>query len=301
MMNLHNLIMLEENVKIGIFKIIKKEGGGIYINVDFDAIQNFIEKGIGIVFVFLIMYFGIKIGNKIIDKFVQRQIHSKINFSMNEQKALTIGAMLKSALKYGVYIIGGILIVMKFVGKVDAAVLGAVGFAVSIGAQSLVKDLINGFFILFEDQFGVGDHVTIGVYTGIVESIGIRTTSIRDFTGDLHVLTNGSILTVTNHSRGSIRFLVDVEIAYEENTEDAISLINRVCNKFKEQYAEDLDGEMEVLGVNSLNASGVTIRIIGRSKPLMQWKMERELRLKIKNALDEEGIEIPYPKTKLVK
>ena len=82
--------------------------------------------------------------------------------------------------------------------------------AIGIGAQSLVKDLINGFFILFEDQYGIGDHVTIGQFEGIVESLGIRTTVLRDFTGDLHLIPKGTVLEVTNHSRGDIRFIVDV-------------------------------------------------------------------------------------------
>ena len=185
--------------------------------------------------------------------------------------------------------------------QIPVAVASAGGFAIGFGAQSLVKDLINGFFILFEDQYGVGDHITIGEYTGIVESIGIRTTIIRDFTGDLHLLPNGSVLEVTNHSRGDIRFIVDVEIAYEENINETIELIKRVSTEFESKHADKLRGEINVLGVLSLNASGVTIRTIGRAVPLSQWEMERELRKDIKVALDEAGIEIPYPKTTIVK
>lgn len=275
--------------------------GSLKLMIKWEEVENFIGKGIRIISILIIMYLTIKIGNKVIDKFIKRQIKSKLSFSMNEQKAITIGAVLKSALKYGVYLTGVAIIVANVFSGVSAAVLGAGGFAIGIGAQSLVKDLINGFFILFEDQYGVGDHISVGQYTGIVENIGIRTTVLRDFTGDLHVITNGSILEVTNHSRGDIRFIVDVEIAYEENIEAAISLITNVCNKFKVNNKEEIRGDIEVLGVTSLNASGVNIRVIGRAKPLSQWKMERELRKNIKEALDEEGIEIPYPKTQIIK
>ena len=175
------------------------------------------------------------------------------------------------------------------------------GFAIGIGAQSLVKDIINGFFILFEDQYGIGDHVTIGKFQGIVESIGIRTTNLRDFTGDLHLIPNGSVLEVTNHSRGNIRFIVDVEIAYEENIDETIELIKKVNKKFQEKHADKIRGDIKVLGVNSLNSSGVTIRVIGMAVPLSQWEMERELRKEIKIELDNVGIEIPYPKTKIIK
>lgn len=263
-------------------------------------IDSIIEKIISIIFISIIMYFSIKIGNKIIQKFVDKQVASKMSFSLEPQKAITIGEVLKSILKYTVYIVGIGSMLYDVLAKIPVAVVSAGGFAIGLGAQSLVKDLINGFFILFEDQYGVGDHVTIQEFTGIVESIGIRTTVLRDFTGDLHLIPNGAILEVTNHSRGDIRFIVDVEIAYEENIDEAISVIKKVNSVFEEKHKEKLRGEIEVLGVFSLNASGVTIRVIGRAVPLSQWEMERELRKDIKEALDKAGIEIPYPVTKVI-
>ena len=263
-------------------------------------IDIIIEKIISIIFISIIMYFSIKIGNKIIQKFVDKQVASKMSFSLEPQKAITIGEVLKSILKYTVYIVGIGSMLYDVLAKIPVAVVSAGGFAIGLGAQSLVKDLINGFFILFEDQYGVGDHVTIEEFTGIVESIGIRTTVLRDFTGDLHLIPNGAILEVTNHSRGDIRFIVDVEIAYEENIDEAISVIKKVNSVFEEKHKEKLRGEIEVLGVFSLNASGVTIRVIGRAVPLSQWEMERELRKDIKEALDKAGIEIPYPVTKVI-
>ena len=263
-------------------------------------IDSIIEKIISIIFISIIMYFSIKIGNKIIQKFVDKQVASKMSFSLEPQKAITIGEVLKSILKYTVYIVGIGSMLYDVLAKIPVAVVSAGGFAIGLGAQSLVKDLINGFFILFEDQYGVGDHVTIEEFTGIVESIGIRTTVLRDFTGDLHLIPNGAILEVTNHSRGDIRFIVDVEIAYEENIDEAISVIKKVNSVFEEKHKEKLRGEIEVLGVFSLNASGVTIRVIGRAVPLSQWEMERELRKDIKEALDKAGIEITYPVTKVI-
>ena len=139
------------------------------------TMEFILNKGIRLILLIVAMYLAIKIGDKLIDKFVKNQIESKLSFSMNRQKAITVGAILKSSLKYAVYISGAAIIIGSTF-KVSAAVLSAVGFVVGIGAQSLVKDLINGFFILFEDQYGVGDYVTIGVYSGIVENIGIRST-----------------------------------------------------------------------------------------------------------------------------
>lgn len=263
-------------------------------------LEAIVEKIISIIFISIIMYFSIKVGNNLIKKFVDRQVASKASFSLQPQKALTIGEVLKSVLKYTVYIIGIGSMLYDILAKIPVALVSAGGFAIGLGAQSLVKDIINGFFILFEDQYGVGDHVTIGQYSGIVESIGIRTTILRDFTGDLHLVPNGSVLEVTNHSRGDIRFIVDVEIAYEENVDSAIEVIKKTNELFEEKHKSKLRGEIEVLGVISLNASGITIRIIGRAEPLSQWEMERELRKDIKLALDREGIEIPYPKTQII-
>ena len=266
-------------------------------SIDLDAI---VQKIISIIFISIIMYFSIRIGNKLIKKFVDRQVASKTSFSLEPQKALTIGEVLKSVLKYTVYIIGIGSMLYDILAKIPVALASAGGFAIGLGAQSLVKDLINGFFVLFEDQYGVGDHVTIGQFSGIVESIGIRTTVLRDFTGDLHLIPNGSVLEVTNHSRGDIRFIVDVQIAYEENIDAAIEVIKKTSTLFEEKHQDKLRSEIDVLGVLSLNASGVTIRVFGRSEPLSQWEMERELRKDIKIALDEAGIEIPYPKTAII-
>lgn len=266
-------------------------------SIDLDDI---VQKIISIIFISIIMYFSIRIGNKLIKKFVDRQVASKTSFSLEPQKALTIGEVLKSVLKYTVYIIGIGAMLYDILAKIPVALASAGGFAIGLGAQSLVKDLINGFFVLFEDQYGVGDHVTIGQFSGIVESIGIRTTVLRDFTGDLHLIPNGSVLEVTNHSRGDIRFIVDVQIAYEENIDAAIEVIKKTSTLFEEKHQDKLRSEIDVLGVLSLNASGVTIRVVGRAEPLSQWEMERELRKDIKIALDEAGIEIPYPKTAII-
>lgn len=285
-----------------LFKVSLGDGSldiGKGISIDMSDIENIVNKGIRIVIIILLMYITIKIGNRLINKFVKKQIESNARFSMDNQKAKTIGEVLKSVLKYMTYFIGAALILSDAFNGISVAMASVGGFALGFGAQSLVKDIINGFFILFEDQYGVGDHVTIGTFSGIVETIGIRTTVIRDFSGDVHLIPNGTINQVTNHSRGNIRFIVDVDISYEEDIDNAINVITSVCNKYKNEN-ENIVEPIEVLGVNSLNASSVTIRIIGKTKPLKQWEAERELRKRVKKVLDEEGIEIPYPKTQLV-
>lgn len=262
-------------------------------------IEILVNKAFMVVFTIILMYISVKLGNYLIKKFVDRQIKSNAMLSLDTQRAKTLGEVLKSVLKYSVYFLGIASILSNLFNGMSFTFASIGGVAVGFGAQSLVKDLINGFFILFEDQFGVGDYITIGQFSGIVESIGIRTIVIKDFSGDVHSIPNGSIVQVTNHSRDNIRFIVDVDIAYEENIDNAINVIKKACEKFEEEN-EDIREPIQVLGVNALNASSVTIRVIGKAKPLKQWGMERELRKLIKTKLDEDGIEIPYPKTQLI-
>lgn len=259
-----------------------------------DILNAFIERFLRIIIIVIGMYIVIKVGNKLIEKFVDKQVKSKLRFTLDNQKAITIGEVLKSVLRYLVYFLGITLMFSDIFSKIPVAIASVGGVAIGFGAQSLVKDLINGLFILFEDQYGVGDHITVGQFTGIVESIGIRTTIIRDFTGDLHLIPNGNVLEVTNHSRGDIRFVVDVKIAYEENVDRAIEIIKETNKSFQEKHSEEIRGDIEVQGIISLNATGVTIRVVGRAKPLSQWTMERELRKEIRETLDREGIEVPH-------
>lgn len=280
------------NTEVGSFDIGK-------FSVSMEHIDKIIGKFIHIAIIIIVMFLIIKVGNTLINKFVKRQIKSDTRFSLDDKKAVTLGAVMKSALKYTTYFIGGFSIISVFT-NVSFGIAGVGGAAViGLGAKDLVNDVINGFFILFENQYAVGDHVTIGEFSGIVESIGIRSTSIRDFNGAIHIMRNGTISEVTNFSRGNIRFTVDMEIPYEDDIDKAIDIIKRVSEKFEEEN-NDIMEPIEVFGVSSLNPSGITIRVYGRSKSLMQYKMEAKLRKVLKEELEKEGIYAPYPKTELI-
>lgn len=285
---MNSLIIVNEGFKIG----------SIQIKPEF--VDRVLQVSFKFIFVLFLIFISIKIGNIIIKKFVENQTKDKgLKFAMSPQKAKTIGEVLKSVLKYSVYFIGVAILLEELFGGISLTFASMGGFAIGFGAQSLVQDLINGFFILFEDQYGVGDYVTIGKFEGIIETIGIRTTILKDFTGDLHLIPNGSIKEVTNHSRNNIRFIVDVEIAYEEDIDHAIEVISETCKEFEAKY-EEVPQPIDIWGVNSLGNSGVTIRVVGFSIPMHQWSMERKLRKAIKEAMDRENIEIPYNKTEFI-
>lgn len=269
--------------------------------INLDALDQYIYKFFWSVVVLIIVLFTIKLGNKIINKIVEKQIAANSKFSMDEKRANTLGSLLKSILRYSVYALGIVTIVGIFAGgSIQLTILSSIGgVAIGLGAQGFIKDLINGIFILFEDQYAVGDYVTIDKYKGIVETIGLRSTVLRDFSGDHHIIPNGLVTTVTNHTKGNVQIKVEIEIAYEESIDHSIEVIKRVCDKFAE-YNSDVVTKPRVIGVTAFGPSGMTIKVLGDVKPMTQWAAEAELRKMIKEELDKEGIEIPYNKLKIV-
>lgn len=276
-----------------------KEAKTTLSSIGSDDIGNLALKIIGIVVIIILMLLAIKIGNKIIDKIVQNQTNKNNKFSIDDKKAITIGILLRSILKYSVYAMGIVAMIGVIVGKtVPLAFASVGGVAIGFGAQSFVKDIINGIFILFENQYAVGDYITIDKYSGIVESIELRTTTLREFSGAYHIIPNGLISVVSNHSKGNMQIKVEVSIAYEESIDNAISIIKNACEKFSTY--ENVTKTPSVVGVTSLGASGMTIKVLGEARSMSQWTVEAELRQLIKEELDKAGIEIPYNKVQIL-
>ena len=269
------------------------------ITISAETIASVIFKIIMIVIIFILMMIAIRIANKFIDRMVKNQIESNHKFSMDEKKAKTIGILLNSLVKYSVYFLGITSMLSIVFGAISWAFASVGGVAVGLGAQSFIKDMINGIFILFEEQYSVGDYVTIDNSKGIVKAIGLRTTELRDFNGDIYIIPNGSIQVIVNHSKGDMRVLVDIGIAYEADIELAISVINEVCSQYNQENP-NITTPIEVLGVTALNDSNVNIRVIGETKPMKQWEAERELMKRIKLEFDKRGIEIPYNKVQVI-
>jgi len=178
---------------------------------------------------------------------------------------------------------------------------GIAGIAVGFGAQYLIRDLIAGVFILLENQYRVGDVARIADIAGLVEDITLRKTVLRDLDGIVHHIPNGEIKVASNYTRHFSRVNLDVSVSYGTDLDHAISVINRVG----QELAEDPDWKWrirttpQVLRVNKLGDSGIDIKILGDVKPLEQWNIMGELRYRVKKAFDAEGIEIPWPHTKV--
>jgi small conductance mechanosensitive channel len=213
------------------------------------------------------------------------------------QRAETVGAVVRSTLAITIWSIA-LLTVLEILGvNLGPLIAGAgiAGIALGFGAQSLVKDFLTGLFMLMEDQYGVGDVIDTGVATGTVEGVSLRTTRLRDVDGVVWHVPNGSILRVGNKSQQWARAVIDVPITLQADTGAATDVIRDVTGRVwhDPDYASIILAEPSVLGVESLAPGRVVIRVVVRTRPQEQWRVERELRVRIKAALDEAGIELP--------
>jgi moderate conductance mechanosensitive channel len=227
-------------------------------------------------------------------------------FSRRQVRLETLRGILVSTLRVFIVIAAFISVLSEFGVNVTTLLAGVsiLGLAVSFGAQSLVKDVITGFFILLEDQYGVGDVVRVNGKDGLsggVEAVSLRTTVLRDLEGTAHVIPNGEIRTVSVLSKDWARAVSDVEIAQDVNLEIALELITKTATEFfndpiwKDKFLEP----PEVLGVQALTGVSVTLRTLFKVQPKEQWGVSREFKRRIKTAFDLAGLRGPMPQMTL--
>lgn len=253
-----------------------------------------------ILLVILAVRLAIRLLGTFSDKFYKKQAESR--FVDDPKKTMTMNALTKSVITYTLYFVG-FTTVVTIIGIPVSSILataGIGGLAIGFGAQSLVRDVITGFFILFEDQYAVGDYISLDKHSGVVEDIGIRITKVRGFNGDLHIVPNGNVSNVTNHSRGDMRVFFNVRVPYEADMDKVIDTIERYFEKYREKEPQLVAGP-RVLGVSDLDDFSVVLQIWAKTKSMEQWRVERELKKGIKEALEEGGMEIPYPRNIIIK
>jgi len=215
-----------------------------------------------------------------------------------EKRGQTVAQLLRSVGRVTILLIGMLLTLNLFI-NIGPLLAGAgiLGLAVSFGAQSLVKDVIAGFFQLLENQFAVGDVIDAAGKEGVVERMNLRVVQLRDTYGNVHIIPNGQITVVTNKTKGWSRGVVDVGVAYESDLDRAIAVLQEeaVGLAHTPEWVARFDGDPEVVGVQSLGDSSVVIRTLLRVQPGKQWEVMREFRRRVKLRFDKEGIEIPFP------
>jgi small conductance mechanosensitive channel len=219
-----------------------------------------------------------------------------------KRRAETIQGTIHWAMDIVIFSIAAALVLGELGFNVTALVagFGVVGIAVGFGAQTFVKDVINGFFILAEDQYRIGDVVRVGDVSGsgtagLVEDISPRRTVLRDLDGTVHFIPNSAIVMASNMTLGFSRINMNVGVAYKEDLEKVIPLINEVCRELQSRFPGDMIAAPEVLRVDALGDSSVDIKVYGDVRIGEQWRLMGELRRMLKNRFDQEGIEIPFP------
>ena len=217
------------------------------------------------------------------------------------QRSRTLGSVLSNFFTWTVVLVALSSILSELGVAVGALVAGAgiLGAALGFGAQSLVRDLISGIFIVFEDQYGVGDSVDLGQATGVVESVGLRVTQVRDVSGVLWYVRNGEVVRVGNQSQGWSRVVLDIPIDYSASVEEARSVILQAARSLADdgEIAKQLMGEPEVWGIELLSSEQVVLRLVQQVGPSHSDDVARELRARIKEALDKNKISLASTKT----
>jgi len=220
-----------------------------------------------------------------------------------EKRTNTLVSIFRGVARVFIVVIG-IMMILSEVGVDIVPVLagfGIAGIAIGFGAQYLIRDLIAGTFIILENQYRVGDVVRVADIGGLVEEVTLRKTVLRDLDGIVHHVPNGEIRAASNFTRHFARVNLDVSVAYGTDLDHAISVINRVGKALAEdeKWRKVIKSPPQVLRVDNLGDSGIDIKILGDVKPIEQWAVMGELRLRLKKAFDAEGIEIPWPHTKV--
>ena len=264
------------------------------------------ESGIRILVIVVIavaLYFVLRhLTPRLIKRTVAQRMKGELEEAIKQRSDTLSSVLIKASLGI-IAILALVTILPEFGINITAmlAGIGIIGIAIGFGAQSLIKDYLSGIFILLEDQYNVGDVVRVAGIAGLVEEVGLRRTVLRDLDGLVHSIPNGEIKAASNFTKGYSRVNLNISVAYGEDLDRVIKVINRVCKEMAgdPEWNTDLITTPQVLRVDNLGDSGIDIKILGDTKPIRQWAVTGELRLRLKRTFDAEGIEIPWPHTKV--
>jgi small conductance mechanosensitive channel len=273
-----------------------------------DTISTWLlEHGITIFVILVMSYVAYRVARALMHRFIARyvRLRGKGRRAKEElaKRSQTLSAILTSVTGVIILFIALFMVLSELDIDIGPLLAGAgvLGIAIGFGAQSLIKDLLGGMFILLEDQYNKGDVVKVAGIAGMVVEVNLRRTILRDLDGIVHSIPNGHITTASNYTRDWARVNLDVSVGYGEDLDRVTEVINRVG---KELAEDDYFGPLikkppQMLRVNNFGDSGIDIKILGETYPLKQWEVTGELRKRLKKAFDEEGIEIPWPHIKL--
>lgn len=255
-------------------------------------------RGVAIALTVMLTLIALK-ATKVLAARLSATLHKRTDDPEAQKRADTVSHMLRSVLNSAVIIVAAITVLGELgiaIGPILTAA-GIAGVAIGFGAQSLVKNVFSGFFILLEDQIRVGDVVEVAGKSGLVERITLRMTVLRDLSGNVHYIPNGEITVVTNMTKEYSRYVFDIGVAYREDIDEVIELIKQVDGDLRNdpEYCNDILEPIEILGLDKFADSAVIVRARTTTKPSRQWRVGREFNRRLKKVFDEKGIEIPFP------
>jgi small-conductance mechanosensitive channel len=269
-------------------------------------VTSFIERwfewsttsGLRVLIISVVMAAGLAIVKRAMNRF-QKVYEGTLPTEAQIKRATTLTHVIRDVGRVAILAVGGMMILSE-VGidlKPILAAAGLGGLAIGFGAQSLVKDVITGFFILLEDSIRVGDVVEIAGVGGVVEEVKLRTVTLRDLSGNVHVVPNGVIDKVKNMTKVYAFYLFEVGIAYREDVDEVMTVLRDIAEELRRdpQFTEDILEPLEMLGVDQFADSAVIIKCRIKTRPIKQWRVGREMNRRIKKTFDAKGIEIPFP------
>ncbi|MEX0785892.1 MAG: mechanosensitive ion channel family protein [Dehalococcoidia bacterium] len=263
--------------------------------------ENIWTSSARVIVIVLAIYIGLRILQRILEPTIRRAISAQMVGAPAGEVEKRIDTLSHVAYRTVsvVAILGGLITILPEFGVNASALIagaGLIGLAVGFGAQSLVKDIIAGMFVLIENQYGKGDVVTVAGISGLVEDVNLRRTVLRDLDGTVHSIPNGVPATTSNMTRTFSRVNMQVGVSYSEDLDRVFEVINRTGRELADdaEWKERVLSPPTVLGVDEFGDAGIAVRILGDTAALAQWDVMREFRKRLKKAFDDEGIEIPY-------
>lgn len=257
-----------------------------------------LKSGVHILFILALTLILLKVSKILSKRLINLVVRQKEDVEFHK-RTQTLVSIVWHAASLGILLVAAMMILKEFgveIGPLLAAA-GIAGLAVGFGAQSLVKDVISGFFILLEDQIRVGDVVQIAGKSGLVEKISLKTTILRDLSGNVHYVPNGQIDVVTNMTKEFSRYVFDIGVAYREDVDEVMAVIKEVDEELRNDpdFKDDILEPIEIMGLDQFANSAVIIKARTTTKPLQQWRIGREFNRRLKKKFDEKNIQIPFP------
>lgn len=267
----------------------------------------FIEHGAYILAILAVSYVLYRVVRLLMPKLAQRWVRvqgkGRSCREEREKRSATLGGVLARWMTILIVVVAVMMILAEVGVNIAPLVAGAgiAGIAIGFGAQSVIKDMLRGLFIISQNQYNKGDVIRAAGITGLVEDVNMWRTVVRDLDGIVHTIPNGEITTSSNYTKEWSRVNLNIPVAYGEDLDRVIAVLNRIGAELAEDdiFGPMIIGAPRVLRVDKFGDSGIEIKVLGETKPLKQWDVTGELRKRIKKAFDAEGIEIPWPHVKL--